>query len=178
MGGRRASYPIPSTLQDSLMARLDRLATVREIAQVGATIGREFNYALLQAVSPLNEEALQHGLRQLVEAELVFQSGVPPQARYLQACTGAGYSLPVLAQEPTPTVAPTGGTGVGEAVSADRRAAAGVSRASLHRGRPNRAGHSVLAAGRTAGDSTVSPSGGSYTPHDWLRVGQNFTRYA
>jgi predicted ATPase len=74
---------IPSTLQDSLMARLDRLATVREIAQVGATIGREFPYALLQAVSPLDEETLQKGLRQLVEAELVYQSGVPPQARYL-----------------------------------------------------------------------------------------------
>jgi len=74
---------IPSTLQDSLMARLDRLATVREIAQIGATIGREFTYDLLQAVFPLSEETLQQGLRQLVEAELVFQSGVPPQARYL-----------------------------------------------------------------------------------------------
>jgi predicted ATPase len=65
------------------MARLDRLATVREIAQIGATLGREFNYDLLEAVSSFNEEALQQGLRQLVEAELVFQSGVPPQARYL-----------------------------------------------------------------------------------------------
>jgi predicted ATPase len=65
------------------MARLDRLATVREIAQIGATIGREFNYELLKAVSPLHEEALQQGLRQLVDAELVFQSGVPPPARYL-----------------------------------------------------------------------------------------------
>ena len=55
----------------------------REIAQVGATIGREFDYALLQAVSPLNEDTLQKGLKQLVEAELVYQSGVPPQARYL-----------------------------------------------------------------------------------------------
>jgi len=83
LSGPLPPLAIPSTLQDSLMARLDRLATVREIAQVGATIGREFNYALLRAVSPLNEEALQQGLRQLVEAELVFQSGVPPQARYL-----------------------------------------------------------------------------------------------
>ena len=74
---------IPSTLQDSLMARLDRLDTVREIAQIGATIGREFTYELLQAVSPLQEDALQQGLQQLVGAELVFQSGVPPQARYL-----------------------------------------------------------------------------------------------
>jgi class 3 adenylate cyclase/predicted ATPase len=77
------SLAIPSTLQDSLMARLDRLATVREIAQIGATIGREFPYDLLQAVSPLDEETLQKGLRQLVEAELVYRSGVLPQARYL-----------------------------------------------------------------------------------------------
>ena len=73
---------IPSTLQDSLMARLDRLAAVREIAQVGATLGREFSYALLQAVSPMGEESLQQGLQQLVDAELVYQSGLPPQARY------------------------------------------------------------------------------------------------
>ena len=74
---------IPSTLQDSLMARLDRLATTREVAQLGATLGREFTYELLHAVSPLGEDHLQQGLRQLVEAELVFQHGVPPQARYL-----------------------------------------------------------------------------------------------
>ncbi|MBI3801363.1 MAG: AAA family ATPase [Deltaproteobacteria bacterium] len=83
LSGPLPPLAIPSTLQDSLMARLDRLATVREIAQLGATIGREFTYELLQAVSPLQEEALHQGLRQLVDAELVFQSGVPPQARYL-----------------------------------------------------------------------------------------------
>src|SRR5713101_3123068 len=65
------------------MARLDRLATVREIAQLGATLGREFSYELLQAVSPLDEERLQHGLKQLVEAELVYQRGLLPQARYV-----------------------------------------------------------------------------------------------
>ena len=74
---------IPSTLQDSLMARLDRLATVREVAQLGATIGREFTYELLAAVSPLGEESLQQGLRQLVDTELVYQHGLPPQATYL-----------------------------------------------------------------------------------------------
>jgi class 3 adenylate cyclase/predicted ATPase len=74
---------IPATLQDSLMARLDRLATVREIAQLGATIGREFSYELLQAVSLLDEATLQQGLKQLVEAELVYQRGLLPQARYV-----------------------------------------------------------------------------------------------
>jgi class 3 adenylate cyclase/tetratricopeptide (TPR) repeat protein len=73
---------IPSTLQDSLMARLDRLAPVREIAQLGATLGREFSYEVLHAVSALDEGTLQHGLRQLVEAELLYQRGLPPQATY------------------------------------------------------------------------------------------------
>ena len=74
---------IPATLQDSLMARLDRLGLAKEIAQLGATLGREFTYELLHAVSPLHEDTLQQSLRQLVETELVFQSGMPPQARYL-----------------------------------------------------------------------------------------------
>src|SRR5207244_1370524 len=74
---------IPATLHDSLMARLDRLATVKSLAQLGATLGREFSYALLHAVSPWDEETLQRGLHQLVEAELLYQRGLPPQATYL-----------------------------------------------------------------------------------------------
>jgi class 3 adenylate cyclase/tetratricopeptide (TPR) repeat protein len=74
---------IPATLHDSLMARLDRLATVKTVAQLGATIGRTFAYELLRAVAPLDEATLQHGLRQLVEAELVYQRGVAPQATYI-----------------------------------------------------------------------------------------------
>ena len=65
------------------MARLDRLATVKSLAQLGATLGREFSYELLQAVSPWDEATLQHGLQQLVEAELLYQRGLPPQATYL-----------------------------------------------------------------------------------------------
>jgi TOMM system kinase/cyclase fusion protein len=74
---------IPSTLHDSLMARLDRLATVKSLAQLGATLGREFSYALLHAVSPWDEETLRRGLQQLVQAEFVYQQGLPPQATYL-----------------------------------------------------------------------------------------------
>ena len=61
------------------MARLDRLATVREVAQLGATLGREFTYELLQAVWPLDEETLQRGLRRLVDAELIYQRGCHPR---------------------------------------------------------------------------------------------------
>ena len=74
---------IPATLHDSLMARLDRLAAVKALAQLGATLGREFSYALLQAVSPWDEETLRRGLHQLVEAEFLYQQGLPPEATYL-----------------------------------------------------------------------------------------------
>ena len=65
------------------MARLDRLAAVKGLAQLGATLGREFSYALLQAVCPWDEGTLRWGLHQLVEAELLYQQGLPPQATYL-----------------------------------------------------------------------------------------------
>jgi len=74
---------IPTTLHDSLMARLDRLATVKALAKLGATLGREFSYALLLAVSPWDEGTLQRGLQQLVEAEFLYQQGLPPQAMYV-----------------------------------------------------------------------------------------------
>ncbi len=74
---------IPATLHDSLMARLDRLATVKGLAQLGATLGREFSYELLQAVSPWDEGTLRRGLQQLVEAEFLYQQGLPPQATFL-----------------------------------------------------------------------------------------------
>jgi class 3 adenylate cyclase/predicted ATPase len=73
---------IPATLHDSLMARLDRLAPVKEVAQIGAAIGRDFSYDLLAAVAPLPEEQLLQALRQLVAAELIFARGTPPQATY------------------------------------------------------------------------------------------------
>ncbi len=74
---------IPATLQDSLMARLDRLAPVKQVAQLGAALGREFSYELIRLLSPFDETTLQKGLTQLVEAELVYQQGLPPQATYI-----------------------------------------------------------------------------------------------
>jgi class 3 adenylate cyclase/predicted ATPase len=73
---------IPATLQDSLMSRLDRLAPVREIGQIGAAIGRDFSYSLLRAVTGRDEIALTHALAQLEQAELVFRRGEPPEAVY------------------------------------------------------------------------------------------------
>jgi class 3 adenylate cyclase/predicted ATPase len=77
------SLGIPVTLQDALMARLDRLGAAKEAAQLGATLGREFSYELLQAISPVDEEALQRGLSHLVDAELIHQRGMPPHRQYI-----------------------------------------------------------------------------------------------
>jgi TolB-like protein/predicted ATPase len=80
---RGRSAAVPATLQASLMARLDRLgAAARQVAQIGAAIGREFFYALLRAVSRLPEDELQTSLARLVASELVFQRGTPPDAVY------------------------------------------------------------------------------------------------
>jgi class 3 adenylate cyclase/tetratricopeptide (TPR) repeat protein len=76
------SLAIPMTLQDSLMARLDRLETSKGIAQLGATLGRQFTYELLKAVSSLDELALWRRLVELVEAELLYQRGSLPQATF------------------------------------------------------------------------------------------------
>ncbi|MFL6790885.1 MAG: adenylate/guanylate cyclase domain-containing protein, partial [Bradyrhizobium sp.] len=73
---------IPATLQDSLMARLDRLAPVKEVAQIGAAIGRDFSYMLLRCVAGRDDLALNAALGQLEEAELLLRRGTPPEASY------------------------------------------------------------------------------------------------
>jgi predicted ATPase len=74
---------IPSTLHDSLMARLDRLSPVKEIAQIGAAIGRAFSHELLEVVSPVKGETLDAVLHQLIDAELIYRRGKAPRARYV-----------------------------------------------------------------------------------------------
>ena len=82
LDGALPPLAVPATLHASLMARLDRLASVRLVAQTGAAIGREFSYALLHAVSRLPEDELQAAITRLVASELVFQRGTPPDAVY------------------------------------------------------------------------------------------------
>jgi predicted ATPase len=77
-----AALAVPVTLHASLMARLDRLGSAREIAQIGAVIGREFSYSLLAAVARTPEAALHVGLDRLITAGLLFRLGSPPQATY------------------------------------------------------------------------------------------------
>src|SRR5262249_8408613 len=81
--GSGSTFAIPATLHDSLMARLDRLVTAKGVAQYAAVLGRHFAYDLLHAVSQVDEVMLQHELRRLVEAEIVYQRGLPPQTTYV-----------------------------------------------------------------------------------------------
>ena len=80
--GELTELAIPATLKDSLMARLDRLGEGKEVAQLGATLGREFFYELLRSVSLQDEPRLREGLAQLVDADLLYQRGAPPEATY------------------------------------------------------------------------------------------------
>ena len=78
-----AQLHIPETLQDSLMARLDRAPRLREVAQLGSVLGREFAYDMISALAGIEEHTLQSGLSQLVADELLYQRGRPPRSHYL-----------------------------------------------------------------------------------------------
>jgi tetratricopeptide (TPR) repeat protein len=75
-------HAIPATLQQSLTARLDRLGSAREIAQVGAVIGRDFSYKLLREIAGIGDVALQAALEKLGDADVLLVQGLPPEAEY------------------------------------------------------------------------------------------------
>ena len=83
LNGALSRLNIPETLQDSLMARLDRSPQQREVAQLGSVLGREFAYEMIRALTGVDEQVLQGGLGQLVVDELLYQRGRPPRSRYL-----------------------------------------------------------------------------------------------
>ena len=80
--GPSSPLAIPATLQASLLARLDRLAPVREVVQIGAAIGRQFSHELITAVARMPARQLDDALDQLVAAELIYRRGTPPDAEY------------------------------------------------------------------------------------------------
>jgi class 3 adenylate cyclase/tetratricopeptide (TPR) repeat protein len=80
--GSTHAITIPATLRDSLMARLDRFMPVKEIAQIGAAIGREFSYELIAAVAPMPQTKLDDALARLTESGLALRRGTPPDAIY------------------------------------------------------------------------------------------------
>ena len=140
------------------MARLDRLADGKAVAQLGAVLGRTFAYELLQAVAPLDELALWRGLGQLVRGRGALPAGGAAAGHvYVQACPDPGCGLSVAAAEHPAAVPPAHGAGAGRAVSADRRDPARTAGASLHRGGSRRAGRGLLAAGGRAGAMRARP---------------------
>jgi predicted ATPase len=82
MAGPFPQLAIPATLNDSLLARLDRLAPTREVAQIAAALGRHFSYELISAVAQMPKRSIDEALAQLVGAELMLERGVPPHAEY------------------------------------------------------------------------------------------------
>jgi predicted ATPase len=81
-GEQGGIHAIPPTLQQSLTARLDRLGPAREVAQIGAVIGRDFSYALLRAVAGIEDTPLQMSLERLAEADILLVQGLPPSSDY------------------------------------------------------------------------------------------------
>ena len=99
--GPLPSLAIPATLHGSLLARLDRLAPVRDVAQIGAALGRKFSHKLISAVASMPQPQLDGALAQLVGAELVYRRGVPPDAEYtFKHALNSRCGLSVHAQEP------------------------------------------------------------------------------
>ena len=141
---------IPTTLQASLMARVDRLGSAREVLQIGAAIGREFSYELLAAVAGLPDAVLQDALIRLTEAEMVFLRGTPPNAVYvLQARAGAGHRLLRHAARPPPATARRNRAGAGKALSrGGSQSTPEVVAQQFERAATERKGDPLLAAGR------------------------------
>ncbi len=83
LAGPLPALAVPTTLHESLMARLDRMATVKDVAQLGATIGREFTYELIHLVSQLDHHTLKNELARLVDAGLLYQDGAPANEEYV-----------------------------------------------------------------------------------------------
>ena len=161
------SIAVPASLHASLMSRLDRLGPAKEIAQIGATIGREFSDALMVAVAGKPEAELQSALGRLIAAGLLFRQGVPPHATYLfkhALVQDAAYGT--LLREPRrASPCPYRGDHRNP-VCRDCRASARATGASLHGGWASRESGGPVGQGRTAitgalgagrGDCSIQP---------------------
>ncbi len=153
LDGALPPLAIPTTLHDSLMARLDRLAPVREVAQIGAAIGREFSYRLLSAVAQQPDDRLTGGSRPArPRGAGVRPRRGPGRGLHLQACAGAGGGLcQPLARAPANAPRPYR-RGARRRVPGSGRDPAGTGRAPLRRRRARRSRHRLLSPRRGAGD--------------------------
>jgi class 3 adenylate cyclase len=156
---------IPSTLHDSLMARLDRSTPMREVAQIGAAIGREFPHELLAAVAPIGAGAVERALAELVASGLASQHGAPPpRDLHLQARPGAGRGLPEPLEEQSATAPQAYCRRPGAVFPRHGRSAAGTARPPLGRSWPAHARNRLLAPGQRAGPGPLRDEGGACPP--------------
>jgi hypothetical protein len=143
---------IPASLQASLLARLDRLAPVREVAQIGATLGRQFSHELIGAVVRMPPAQLDDALAQLVGGELIYRRGTPPDAEYtfkhaLVQDAAYGTLLRTRRQQLHAHIAAT----LRRPVPGDRRGPAGAARSPLSERGADGEGARVLARRRETG---------------------------
>ena len=155
-GEQGGSQAIPPTLQQSLTARLDRLGPAREVAQIGAVIGRDFSYALLRAVAGMDDAALQTALERLAEADILLVQGLPPESEYRfkhALIQDAAYEnlLKSRRQVLHRRVAEI----LRDQFRRHRCGRAGVAGASLHPSGPHRSSHRMVGQGRTAVAGTL-----------------------
>ena len=171
---------IPPTLQQSLTARLDRLGPAREVAQIGAVIGRDFSYALLRAVAGMEDAPLQTALERLAEADILLVQGLPPEVGLsFQARAHSGRGLREFAQEPAPGFAPPRRRGPC-AINSPTAAAAEPELLAHHftAGGPHRSGHRMVGQSGTAVAGTLGAGRGRRAVHARSRPDRDLARHA
>ena len=169
--GDTGSHAVPLTLQQSLAARLDRLGPAREVAQIGAVLGRDFAYTLLRDVAEADEPALQASLDQLADADLLFVEGAAPEGQIsLQARADPGRGVREPTEEPEAGVAQARGRNPARRAGARGRRAGG-DRASLHPGWARRSGDRMVGQGRRRGATSLGLPGGDRSSRQGDRDG-------
>ena len=170
---------VPASLHASLMARLDRLGPAKEVAQIGAAIGREFSHALLAAVVRKPEAELGSAFDRLIAAGLLFRQGVPPHATYLfkhALVQDAAYGT--LLREPRRALHARIAETLESQFADDRREPAGTAGASLHRGRTDREGRGPVGQSGTAVAGTLGAGGGRDAAHPGPRPDRSIASHS
>ena len=170
---------VPATLHASLMARLDRLGPAKEVAQIGAAVGREFSHAVLAAVVRRSEAELASALDRIIAAGLLFRQGVPPHATYLfkhALVQDAAYGT--LLREPRHSLHAQIADTLENQFAEIAEKSAGTLSASLHRGWTDRKGRWTVGQGGTAVAGALGVCGGCGAAHTCACPDQNLARHA
>ena len=174
-----SALAVPASLQASLMARLDRLGPAKEVAQIGAAIGREFSHSLLAAVVRKPETELIRRSTVSLHAGLLFRQGVPPHATYLfkhALVQDAAYGT--LLREPRRALHARIAETLEEPVRGDCREPARAAGASLHRGWADREGRGPVGQSGTAVAGALGAGRSRRAVHARARSDRDLARHA